>query len=604
MKQKQKQKTDLVADAIAQAKSLVNQKKLPAALALLSRVQKKNKRHPELNFQLSQLLSSVRNFDLSARHADMALSAFGDHAASAVFLHRATLYLQTKAPEKALELSKKGLDRHPNSPHLHLVAGRAMRALGNNSAAISLFENAVNLEPKNSQSLQDLAQALEASGQFKRALIVFRYCRNGSNPPNNSAMLIANLLQQMDRYDESLAYYQVALKEMGHQSFLYLNLGALLRRSGAPEKAFHSYKKSAVLKPNDGGCFYNLGNLDRAGLDAERAAKWFRQAIAVEPQNGTFHWNYALVKLLEGDLDVGFSEYEWRWQHAGFPSRRRNFKQPQWDGKDYSGKTLFVHAEQGMGDHFQFMRFIPEIARLKGNGGKLILECHDGLMTLFANYPDVDQVIERNVDDPSTLPAFDVHLPIVSAPFALDVKSFDDMPTKAPYLSVSDGPDLVLPNADPKALKIGFVWGGNPDFSDDKKRSTDLDYYQPLFDIPGTQFFCLQKGPREPEINAAPQKVVRLNDQIDDFRDTAVYMNQLDLVITTCTSVAHLAGGLGRPTWVLLHTNSDWRWLLDTEDSPWYPTARLFRQPTNGDWQGVFDTVSAALLEAVRAHQK
>jgi ADP-heptose:LPS heptosyltransferase len=178
------------------------------------------------------------------------------------------------------------------------------------------------------------------------------------------------------------------------------------------------------------------------------------------------------------------------------------------------------------------------------------------------------------------------------------------MPTKAPYLSVSDGPDLVLPNADPKALKIGFVWGGNPDFSDDKKRSTDLDYYQPLFDIPGTQFFCLQKGPREPEINAAPQKVVRLNDQIDDFRDTAVYMNQLDLVITTCTSVAHLAGGLGRPTWVLLHTNSDWRWLLDTEDSPWYPTARLFRQPTNGDWQGVFDTVSAALLEAVRAHQK
>ena len=332
---------------------------------------------------------------------------------------------------------------------------------------------------------------------------------------------------------------------MGHKGFIYLNLGALNRRVGDINTAFECYRKSAILSPGDGGVYYNLGNLERGRLNCTAATRWFRRAIAVQPNDGTFHWNLALVLLLDDQLSAGFAEYEWRWQHSGFPTRRRTFQQPEWDGAPFDGKTLLIHAEQGMGDHFQFLRFIGDIAKRKGETGKIILECHGPLMPLLADFPEADQVIKREVETNDHLPQFDIHMPIVSAPHRLGVRSWDDMPKQHPYLHVPAGADVELPGLRPEALKIGFVWGGNPDFSDDKARSTQIDFFQPLFDLPGTQFFCLQKGPREAEIAAAPAHVVRANELIETFRDTAAIMQKMDIVVTTCTSVAHLAGGLG-----------------------------------------------------------
>ena len=599
-----KQETDIVEQAITKAMGLRNEKKLSAAIALLVDVQKKNKTHPHLNFQLSRLFGEIGNLEPAIRHAEISLKNAGARPPLNLLLHRGGLDLLNKDPAHALQIAQTATELYQNDPRTYSLGGRALAALKNYPAAIQMLEAAVNLGPKNSSYLNQLAQTLELAGDFERALIVFGFCRNAENPPKNVTMLMANLLQRMDRYDDSLALYRRALKELGHKSYLYMNMGALFRRFEATENAYRCYQQSLVLDPGDGGSYYNLGNLERGRLNVDVADKWFQMSTIIEPENGTFHWNSSLVKLLKGEIEAGFAEYEWRWQHDGFPSRRRNFSQPQWQGDDYSGKTLLVHAEQGMGDHFQFVRFMPMIAALKGKGGKLILECHEPLMNLLQTFPGVDQIIERNVDDPSQLPKFDLHLPIVSAPFALGMKTVDDLPTAVPYLTIPDGPDFELPNADPKALKIGFVWGGNPGFGDDHKRSTKIDYYQPLFDIPGTQFFSIQKGPREPEISEAPEKVVRLNAQIEDFRDTAVLMTKLDLVITTCTSVAHLAGALGRPTWILLHTTADWRWLMEPESSVWYPTARLFRQPSDGDWQSVFDAVGAAITARVAEQRK
>jgi hypothetical protein len=261
--------------------------------------------------------------------------------------------------------------------------------------------------------------------------------------------------------------------------------------------------------------------------------------------------------------------------------------QPQWDGGPLDGRTLLVHAEQGIGDHLQFARFIPMLAKL---GGRVIVECHEPLMRLFQHYAGAVEVVERlkQPDD------FDVHLPLLSAPMVLGIKTVDDLLT-TPYLMPPADWRFDIPEIRSEAFKIGIIWGGNPDFPGDRERSTKLDYFLRLLKNKQVQLFSLQKGEREPELQQAPKEIARLSDRIEDFCDTASIMTQMDLVITTCTSTAHLAGALGVPFWVLLHHNPDWRWLRHREDSPWYPTGRLFQQNRPGDWEGVFDAVDWAL---------
>jgi hypothetical protein len=313
------------------------------------------------------------------------------------------------------------------------------------------------------------------------------------------------------------------------------------------------------------------------------------------PNNAELHWNLSLALLSDGRLKEGFDEYEWRWQYDNFPSKRRDFRQPAWAGEAFDGRTLLLHTEQGVGDVLQFLRFLPMIVERKGVGGRIVLECHDTLLSLMEGFPGIDAMIRR-FDPP---PPFDVHLPLLSAPRVLGIDTLERLPNAVPYLPVPPGPDLPVPEADPARLKVGFVFGGNPQFPNDRVRSTRLESWMPLFGIEGVQFFSLQKGDREPELAAAPADVVRLNERLDSFRDTAVALGKLDLVITTCTSVAHLAGALGRPFWVVLSRNADWRWLVGRDDSPWYPSARLFRQAELGDWDGVFARVAAALREEV-----
>jgi tetratricopeptide (TPR) repeat protein len=519
--------------------------------------------------------------------------------ADAVLLGQASrLALLFNRHDEAIKLAMMGLGKAPAWAEFHGVLGVALRAKGKAGEAIDALERAVNLNPLKRSYRIALGQALEAAGQLDRAERVYRHGAVTDPGFGDAFLNLANVQQSAGSYDEAASNYDQSLRLLGQRAHIYGNYGALERKRLRYPAAHKAYRKSQVLKPNDPGTLYNLGNLLRAEDRLDEAIRIYKHALLGKADSAGVHWNLSLALLAAGYLGEGFREYEWRWQYENFPSKRRDFKQPLWDGSPLNGRTLLLHTEQGVGDVLQFLRFLPAIIDRKGGDkpGRIVFEIHDTIVSLIGNVPGVDQTIER-FENP---PHFDVHLPLLSAPLILGVETLDDLPVEVPYLQIPDGPDFPIPEADPERLKVGFVWGGNPQFQQDRERSTDIDHYLPLFDMPGIQWFCLQKGDREPEHVKAPDSVVRVNERIKDFRDTAVIMTKLDLVITTCTSVAHLAGALGVPTLVLVSRNPDWRWMVGRSDSPWYPSVQVLRQKTHGDWPGVFADVRTELETRVR----
>ncbi|MEQ8587716.1 MAG: tetratricopeptide repeat-containing glycosyltransferase family protein [Thalassobaculaceae bacterium] len=506
--------------------------------------------------------------------------------------------LQSKRNDEAIQFAVLAIKQRPGIDQAHGYLATALRRKGDRRGAAEAFGRALRLNSNRRSYRLAYGQELEALGELDRAERVYRHTLLVDGDFGDAALNLANLLHRRERYDEALVFYQSAEKLMGQRPFLYSNLGALFRKMGRYEEAHRNYRRSLCMVPGDSGALYNLGNLFRSEDRLEEANRTYRRSLAVEPDHAERHWNLSLALLAAGDLDKGFEEYEWRWKYDDFPSRRRNFDAPMWNGESLEGKTLLLHTEQGVGDVLQFWRFIPHIVAKKGATGRIVLESHGDLISLVDGTPGIDQTIERF----ATPPPFDYHIPLLSVARALGVRTLEDLPTDVPYLGLPPGAEFDIPELTADKLNVGFVFGGNPKFSSDKERSTQLSSWAPVLDVPGVRFFCLQKGAREADVAAAPDHVIRLNERITSFRDTAVAMSKLDLVISTCTSTAHLAGALGRPVWVALARNADWRWLIEREDSPWYPTARLFRQRERGDWAGVFERMAATLQTEAERH--
>jgi tetratricopeptide (TPR) repeat protein len=489
-------------------------------------------------------------------------------------------------------MARAGLDKFPLNSELRQHAGILLADAGRHDRAVEQLEVAVNMDPTNSAAMNALGYSLEQNGDLERADRVLRNALVRAKPDIgfNVLLNLGNVAQKREKLEEGRGYYERALK-IRQPGYLYSNFGALLRKAYAFDDARTVYRKGLVIDPANGGAYYNLGNLHKEVGELDLAIQTYEFAMKIDPARASIHWNLSLTLLGAGKLRDGFKEYEWRWNYEGFPSRRRNFTQPQWDGGPLAGRTLLVHAEQGIGDHLQFARFIPALSELDG---RVIVECHEPILRLFQHYQGSVEIVERlkQPDD------FDLHLPLLSAPLVLGIETLEDLP-KAPYLAPPADWKFDIPEADPKAFKIGIIWGGNPNFPGDRERSAKLDYFLRFLKNKRLQLFSLQKGEREPELKDAPKEIVRLSDRINDFCDTASIMTQMDLVITTCTSTAHLAGALGVPFFVVLHHNPDWRWLRHREDSPWYPNGRLFQQKTPGDWKGVFKSVDRALKKMI-----
>jgi Flp pilus assembly protein TadD len=372
------------------------------------------------------------------------------------------------------------------------------------------------------------------------------------------------------------------------------NLAAFHRGEGSVERAAESLRRAIVLQPFLAAPYNNLATLERDENRIAEAAGLFRRAAALTPGHPDIHCNFGAALLQLGEYEEGWREHEWRLHpQAMGASLRPSFDRPVWQGEDLAGRTLLLHAEQGFGDTLQFIRFAAPIA---AKGGRVVVDAQPALTRLLATAAGVASVHANG----TPLPDYDVHLPMMSAPHRLGV-TLENLPAETPYLSVpaerrEAWRQLLSGFA---GLKVGLTWIGNPGLKlgwtadANARRSIPLARLAPLLDIPGTTFFSLQKDAPAPGL-------VDFMAEMGDFADTAALVDALDLVITVDTSVAHLAGALDKPVWILSRFDGCWRWLGHRADSPWYRSARLFHQNTRDDWAPVIDEVAAALRDLVK----
>jgi hypothetical protein len=373
---------------------------------------------------------------------------------------------------------------------------------------------------------------------------------------------------------------------------LHYNLGNCRYAAGDLTGAMAAFSAALARQPAHFNARINLGLVQRDLGHTDEALAEFDRAIALRPDQPVAHWNRALSLLLAGDYERGWPAYEWRWHATGMQPRMVD--KPLWNGAPLDGRTILLHAEQGLGDTIQFMRYAPMVA---GAGGRVILEVQAPLKRLCERLDGVKTVIARGDE----LPRFDCHAPLMSLP-ALFGTTLDAIPNPVPYLSAPESGKRALAAAlaGPSGIKsIGLVWGGNSARQGDAARSCRARDLLPLTTLRSVRLFSLQKGsPHAEQVDDLPG-VIELGPVLDDMADTAFVISRLDLVISVDTATAHLAGALGRPVWTMLAFAADWRYLLHRSDNLWYPTMKLFRQAKPGDWDGVVARVREALASGL-----
>lgn len=450
------------------------------------------------------------------------------------------------------------LDRDPEIPDVWHLLGVALHQSGNSPVARKMIETAIALN-------DDVADY-----------------------HNNLGMILLGLGER-DAGEQALRH-AIRLQPTGAKALA--NLAGVLRTRGALDEAFDLSARAVAMAPGDAEAQNNLGNVLKDVARVEDALAAYDRAIALRGDFALAHWNRALALLTLGRYPEGFAELAWRWRWSGFPSRPRTYPAPLWDGGDLHGRTLFLYPEQGLGDTIQFVRYA---ALAQACGAQVIVEAPADLVPLIARANIADIV---TADEATAIAhGFDYHAPLLDLPHRFTVSL--DMILAPPFYLVADPARIKTLRAETGGnggLRVGLNWSGNPDSPVEKFRSPPLEALAPLAALDGIDWISLQKGPGgDALMRPAAFDLIETGEAPLD--ETAALIATLDLVVTTDTAVAHLAGALGVPCFVLLHHAPDWRWLLGRADCPWYPSLRLFRQEKPGDWAPVVEAVRLAIAK-------
>jgi len=489
--------------------------------------------------------------------------------------------------DAALAACEAAVARQPDRADWQVERGNLLRALGRPDLAVAALEHALRLDPGHPAAHNDLGALWLAAGDPARALACFTACLRLA-PDHPDPLLNCGLaLSALHRPAEALAMYEASLARRPGAAAGHFNRGNALVALDRLEEAVASYDAALALAPDDLSARINRSvALKTLGRYAESVAG-YQAVIARAPDHANAHTFLGICHLLFGNLRDGWAEYEWRWKSASFPVVKRNFPQPQWRGEPLEGRTLLLHTEQGLGDTIQFCRYVRPVVE---RGGRVLLEVEPGLIGLLGG-EGVAQLIPKG----QPLPAFDLHCPLLSLPgvFGTDLAS---IPAPPRYLA-SDPARRAhwaarLGPAD--RPRVGLVWSGSPRHVNDAKRSVRLADFAPLLDAP-CRFVSLHQEVRAADrsLLASLPRIRHFGPDLADFTETAALVDQLDLVITVDTALAHLAGALGRPVWVLIPAAPDWRWLLGRADTPWYPTMRLYRRGRGEPWAAVISRLRA-----------
>jgi len=506
---------------------------------------------------------------------------------------------QSGKPELALAPIQRAIVVRPNVAVYYTNLGNAYCDLGRLEEAVAQYRRALELHPDNPDGLVNLGAALRRLNRLEESETRLR--RALELQPENPAVHfhLGTTLQRVRRTDEAIKHLREALRLKPGFSDARKNLGIFLRRSGRFAEAEAFYREWLAERPESAENLVNLGHTLAQTGRVDESLECFDAALRLEPELGEARTNRAVLWLLRGDFARGWPEYEWRW-------RRKNvtpppIPRPAWDGRPLPDGTILLVVEQGVGDIFHFIRYVEQVRQRVGH---VMLLCRPALIPLLSRVPGIDCVVAEG----DAVPPFDVYAMLMSLPLILGT-TLENIPAGVPYLE-----------ADPQrvarwrerlgsfaGLTVGLAWQGNPDHPDDSTRSVPLARLMPLFDVPGVRWVSLQKGIGAEQIRALPRAVpiVDFTAEMDEsggaFMDTAAVIGSLDLVISADTAVAHLAGAMGVKTWLALAAAPDWRWLLGRDDSPWYPTMRLFRQTQPGDWDSVATAMASTLTELAPA---
>ncbi len=490
----------------------------------------------------------------------------------------------------AEQLCQQILSAQPGHFDAAHVLAVVQAARGRNDLALASYDRALALRPGQADVLNNRGNTLLALGRADQAIASYDRALAARPDFPEAHCNRGSALETLERWDEALASYDRALAlRPDHADALY-NRGNVMKSLGRYGDALTDYDRALVLRPQHADAHNNRGQVLKELLRYDEALASYDAALAVQPGHAMARCNAAAVRLLTGDFERGWADYEWRWKKPSVTALDRKFRQPLWLGEEISGRTILLHSEQGLGDTIQFCRYVPLVAE---RGARVIFEVQKSLQALMADFAGPARVIARG--DP--LPPFDVHCPLMSLPLAFGTR-LETIPAAPAWLRA---PAERLTKwqtrlASARPPRIGLVWSGNPGHDRDRERSIALRDLLPLLDVAAT-FVSLQKDVRPDDAAVLGQRTDMVNAGVDlaDFSDTAALISQLDLVISVDTSVAHLAGALGRLVWILLTHVPDFRWLLDRDDSPWYPSARLFRQAADRSWDDVIMRVRAAL---------
>jgi tetratricopeptide (TPR) repeat protein len=498
------------------------------------------------------------------------------------------------------------LKLNPNLPEAHNNLGIIIESRGETLDAVEHYRQAIVINPDFAEAYNNLGVLRERQEEFEEAIACYRKAVDLKPTYAQALNNMGKALTAQGRAREALGYYERAIQAQPNYAEAFFNLGNAYRGLELTDESISCYRNALRLNPRYTHALVNLGNRlrEQAILSPRRdftaAMHCYDSALSVDPKFAEAHYSRATLQLLVGDWANGWAGHERRWGTGLQLLAPRTFQQPQWKGEPLAGKTIFIHAEQGLGDTLQFVRYVSIVKLM---GPSVIMECPPPLANLLSTCRGIDRLIVSGDE----IPGFDYHVPLLSLPYIFNTTPLT-APNQVPYLYAD--PNLVgqwrkrLEHL--RGYRIGINWRGRTGQGPYRRRDIPLECLVPLSEMPGVNLISLQKDGHE-QIVASPlaNRVFEPSDDFDTFNgafmDTAAVMNCVDLVISSDTSVSHLAGALGVQAWLVLPSLPDWRWLLDRSDSPWYPTMRLFRQTKLGDWQGPFEEIEAALRDAIQS---